>query len=392
MDMGSSARDAVGLAERSVANSDIVSQAAFDAPWLLSAVLVLRQADHNDAAIRTLDIALAAAKRRGSISAYALASVVRGSVLLRVGEIGEAEADARAGLDAAPPGSWSRLPAVGILVEALIERGELDEAQHILVANHADGELPDIRPATVLLISRGALSHARGDATAALADLELARARLDRLSRQNVVGLDGRIRTALARLAADDHNGARQEADAAVAAARRWGTPAAIGAALRCRAAVADPAEMLELLTAAVGHLEHSQQRLEHAKALVDLGAALRRGGDRVAAREPLRQGLDLAHARGGVAVADRAREELAATGARVRREAQTGFGALTPSERRVVERAAAGASNRDIAQGLFVTVKTVEMHLGHAYRKLGISSRADLATHVEVQKPGVEV
>src|SRR4029077_3186030 len=101
----------VGLAERAVANLDLVSQAAFDAPWLLAAVLVLRHADHNDAAIRTLDIALAGAKRRGSISAYALASTVRGSVLLRAGEVGEAEADARAGLEAAPAGSWSRLPA-----------------------------------------------------------------------------------------------------------------------------------------------------------------------------------------------------------------------------------------------------------------------------------------
>jgi DNA-binding CsgD family transcriptional regulator len=103
-----------------------------------------------------------------------------------------------------------------------------------------------------------------------------------------------------------------------------------------------------------------------------------------VAAREPLRHGLDLAHAGRGRAVADRAKDELSATGVRIRREAQTGFEALTPSERRVVERAAAGASNRDIAQALFVTVKTVEMHLGHAYRKLGISSRADLAAHVE--------
>ena len=136
---------------------------------------------------------------------------------------------------------------------------------------------------------------------------------------------------------------------------------------------------MLDYLTEAVAELEHAGQRLEYARALVDMGAALRRQGDRVAAREPLRKGLDLASACGGLALAEQAREELTATGVRVRRDAQTGFDALTPSERRVVERAAAGASNREIAQALFVTVKTVEMHLGHAYRKLGIASRSEL-------------
>jgi DNA-binding CsgD family transcriptional regulator len=103
-----------------------------------------------------------------------------------------------------------------------------------------------------------------------------------------------------------------------------------------------------------------------------------------VAARKPLRQALDVALAGSGTAVAERAREELRAAGVSVRREHLTGLDSLTPSERRVVERAAAGASNRDIAQALFVTVKTVEMHLGHAYRKLGIASRAELADHIE--------
>ena len=113
----------------------------------------------------------------------------------------------------------------------------------------------------------------------------------------------------------------------------------------------------------------------------------MRRSGARanaVAAREPLREALALAHDCGGIAVRERAREELTATGVRLRRDAQTGLDSLTPSERRIVERAAAGASNREIAQALFVTVKTVEMHLGHAYRKLGISSRNELAALIK--------
>src|SRR5262249_26358815 len=89
---------------------------------------------------------------------------------------------------------------------------------------------------------------------------------------------------------------------------------------------------------------------------------------------------LDLAAAGGLVATQERAREEMRVTGAKLRRPQSSGIESLTPSERRIAELAANGASNPEIAQALFVTVKTVEMHLGHAYRKLGISSRRQLA------------
>jgi DNA-binding CsgD family transcriptional regulator len=74
-------------------------------------------------------------------------------------------------------------------------------------------------------------------------------------------------------------------------------------------------------------------------------------------------------------------------TGAKPQRPALAGLAALTPSERRVVDLAANGATNTEIAQGLFVTVKTVEMHLGNAYRKLGISSRRELAALLPREK-----
>jgi DNA-binding CsgD family transcriptional regulator len=64
----------------------------------------------------------------------------------------------------------------------------------------------------------------------------------------------------------------------------------------------------------------------------------------------------------------------------RPRREALSGVDSLTPSERRVADLAAAGRTNRDVAQALFVTPKTVEVHLSNAYRKLGIRSRRELA------------
>src|SRR5262249_39446126 len=96
-------------------------------------------------------------------------------------------------------------------------------------------------------------------------------------------------------------------------------------------------------------------------------------------ARERLREGIDLARSVGALGLAKRADEEIVATGARPRKALQTGLDALTARERRVAQLAAEGMSNKEIAQTLFVTIKTVEVHLSHAYRKLEISSRAQL-------------
>jgi DNA-binding CsgD family transcriptional regulator len=125
--------------------------------------------------------------------------------------------------------------------------------------------------------------------------------------------------------------------------------------------------------------LERSPARLEHARAMIDLGAALRRAGRRVDAREPLRGGYELARNCGADTLAETARLELAASGVRLRRPALSGAESLTPSERRIADMAATDATNPEIAQALFVTVKTVEMHLTHAYRKLDITRRAQL-------------
>jgi DNA-binding NarL/FixJ family response regulator len=113
------------------------------------------------------------------------------------------------------------------------------------------------------------------------------------------------------------------------------------------------------------------------------LGAALRhaRGDGRgpASAREPLRRALELAAACGAPALADEARSELYAAGSRPRSDALSGVAALTASERRIADLAAAGETNRDIAQALYITPKTVEVHLSNAYRKLGVRSRREL-------------
>jgi DNA-binding NarL/FixJ family response regulator len=125
--------------------------------------------------------------------------------------------------------------------------------------------------------------------------------------------------------------------------------------------------------------LERAPARLEQAKALAALGGALRHRRKPTKAREPLRRALELADVCGAHALVDTVRSEIYATGARPRTTALSGVLALTASERRVADLAAGGRTNRDIAQTLYVTPKTVEVHLSNAYRKLGIASRNDL-------------
>lgn len=105
----------------------------------------------------------------------------------------------------------------------------------------------------------------------------------------------------------------------------------------------------------------------------------LRQAGRRAACAQPLREGLAIADARHARPLADRARAELRSLGLRPRRAAVLGVDALTPAERRVALLALHGQSNRQIAQNLFITTKTVETHLARAYRKLAISNRHEL-------------
>jgi DNA-binding NarL/FixJ family response regulator len=173
-----------------------------------------------------------------------------------------------------------------------------------------------------------------------------------------------------------------------VALARRWGAPRALGQALTTAGLVAGGEPGLELLREAVAVLADSPAQLVRARALIELGAALRRRNRRSDAREPLAGGLELAQRCGAWALAERAREELIATGARPRRAMRAGIDALTPSERRVAHLAAGGQTNRDIAQALFVTEKTIETHLSHAYQKLAIHSRSQLTSALATRPP----
>ena len=154
------------------------------------------------------------------------------------------------------------------------------------------------------------------------------------------------------------------------------GAPRAVAIAQRAVALAGPADERQAWLEKAVATLENSPARLELARVTCELGGELRRRGDRSAAREVLRRAHALAAECGATRLANRARDELSRSGARLIREPVSGVEALTPSEVRVAELAAEGLTNREVAQALFVSEKTVETHLGRVYRKLDIKSR----------------
>jgi class 3 adenylate cyclase len=164
--------------------------------------------------------------------------------------------------------------------------------------------------------------------------------------------------------------------------------PVCRGLVLRSSGVVIGGDEGIDLLHAACDGLEASPMPVEHARALLGLGAALRRAKHRAAAREPLAHAMELAHTCGARPLVEAAREELVATGARPRRLVRSGIDALTPSELRVANLVAEGMSNPQIARQLFVTRRTVESHVAATLRKLDLNGREGIAAALTRDKP----
>ena len=235
---------------------------------------------------------------------------------------------------------------------------------------------------------RGRSRVANGDRTGGIEDLSGAGEALEAIAMRNPNVSGWRSELALA-IAPKDPSWAAELVETELLRAREVGSARAIGIALRASGLLKRGGDAITELSEAVTVLECSPAKLEHARALTDLGAALRRGNMRSSAREPLRLGLELASRCGAGPLVERARRELLACGGRPRRMMVTGRDALTASEQRIAELAARGDSNRDIAQALFITPKTVENHLGRIYRKLAINSREQLPRVLAAERLG---
>jgi DNA-binding CsgD family transcriptional regulator len=327
------------------------------------------------------DRVLSAARTRGSMSMVAHVSCLRSMISRRLGRLEDAAADGRLALDfklrTSPPlaVAW----AATFTIEALTDLGRLDEAEAVAQAAADREPPPGWIHTTLFLQARAALRVAQQRAADALDDAATVATSWRGLFMDNPAVASWRTPASAAHAALGDREQAARLAGEQVALARQAGNPAVLGVALRAQAATVAGEQAGETLSEAAVLLEGAGARYELAVALADLGVHLLRAGRRRDAQEPLRRALDLAQRAGAAPLAERARRELLATGARPRRTAVTGPDALTSAERQVAGLAAEGMSNRQIAQHLFITQATVETHLRHAFRKLGIAARADL-------------
>jgi DNA-binding CsgD family transcriptional regulator len=386
---GKSADVVAALGDRALAGKERREEQASPGA-LMHAAHALTCADRIDDAERFYSQTIADARARSAVRPLTVALCWRSHLLFRRGALAEAEADAREALDIASALDWSDdLPASrAFLADALAGRGDVSTARDLLQPDIPAEEMPDYIGWNYLLYSRGCVRAALGDARHGLDDLLACGHRQARWQTSNPAVIPWRSAAAVLYARLEEPEEAQRLADEEVRSAQVFAAGRALGVALRAAGLVAGGEKRVELLREAVDVLERSPAQLELARALTDLGAALRREGQRTAAREPLRRGLDLAHRCGAAPLAEQARTELLATGARPRRLVLSGLDSLTASERRVAQLAAEGRANREIAQALFVTQRTIETHLSHVYRKLGIATRSDLAHALRREVP----
>ena len=344
--------------------------------------LALSLADRGDEVFDRFAYLLTGAERRGTLSGVTGVLGARAYCHLLDGHLSEAQADAETGVRMSvaagfetPLFSW--LGAVG---QAMAARGEGVPAvefvdRHIAASR---GMAPGI-PGAVALIGRGMALQASGRHAEACEDFRGAADRVAWIPMANPEGIPWRPGLVSSLLALGEIEEARKVATDSVELAESAEGVRGIGVALRLRGTVEGGESGIADLRRSVEILSGTRARLQLAHSLVELGAALRRANQRKESRRPLADGLEIAHCCGALPLEDRARTELAAAGARPRKVVRTGVESLTPSELRIARLAAEGRTNREIAQALTVTPKTVETHLRHVFQKLDLSRRTQL-------------
>jgi DNA-binding CsgD family transcriptional regulator len=374
---GASADECVALATRALADGVLIdADPGFlrnAAPW------VLVMADRAEAR-RAWQEMQAHAHRRGSLFGFLGTNLWTGASQLWWGDLREAESTLLTALENAA--AWGLLrsgaaygPALAFAGAVRVLRGDLEGARRLL--DPAEGDERRVDSSRLTLRSRVDLLLAEGRHEEALAAAD------ELAERFGAIVNPGWAPWRSLKAGALDRLGRSEEAIALAGEelvhARRFGSPSVVGRSLRVLGTL-ERERGIDRLLEAVELLERSTAKLELGFAQFALGAALRRLRKPSEAREPLRRALELADRCGAERLAAQARAELYASGGRPRRTALSGVASLTASERRVAELAAEGRTNKDIAQTLYVTLKTVERHLSSAYGKLGIGSKRELS------------
>jgi DNA-binding CsgD family transcriptional regulator len=370
------AKDASGAARWAFENG-LLDEAGSGSPAVGFGMMTLVIAGHPSTATAVLDRAWQDAEQHGSARGIAVVATLRARLALLTGDLQAAEVEGVTALTVSAEAHPVMVPfALACLVLALAQQGlDAQAEQRLEDFSLASGDVAPTAMAATLLYGRMVLRLGQRRYDEALADLDwlrpMGRGRADWPSMWTP-----EVIATLAAVGRTDE--AREVAERHVGDARSWGNQLALAAALHARACL-DPGGSLGLLHEALDVVP-PWAPLMRARIVTELGGVLRRSNQRAGARPYLTEGWQLAHQCHAYPLAERARAELAATGARPRKIPRVGAAALTASERRVADLACAGHSNAEIAQSLYVTRKTVEKHLTSVYAKLGVNNRRELA------------
>jgi DNA-binding CsgD family transcriptional regulator len=370
------------LAERIWAQGELLQDEGADSQTLWHVVGALSWNDAYERALAVIELALRAADDRGLVLAHARARYARAWPNYWMGRIPAATADAWAAVEIWNGGLETYLPAAiywfGL---AALEGDTAQAARQALALTDPAPRWEGTGMMGFIHALGGHLAWHAGEVQAALAEFEACGRVMDSLMILNPSVMPWRSDAALALLVLGERRRARRLADEELELARAVGAPRALGVALRTAGLCEGGGRGFRKLGDAVDVLAQSGAALEHARAQVALGAAIRRTGRRRDARPYLQDGLRQAQQGGAAVLARRAETELRAAGGRARRATDTGPQVLTASERRVAELAAQGHTNRNIAGLLQISVKAVEWHLHQSYRKLDIKGRGQLGS-----------
>jgi DNA-binding CsgD family transcriptional regulator len=369
----------VPVAEQAFCRNPLVDETAHGVILALP-VVALVIVDHLDRATAVLETALTSHDSRRSLIALTVAHHWLATVCYRRGQLVDALANARRAQVVCRAEDWSLYgPWISAnLAQILVEQGDLVSAEAVV---NNDSEAVDPIGDCLRMEARGRLAMAKNDPGRAYDLFTEAGQKFDAMGLISPGFMAWRSSAATAAGALGHRDHAADLARTELELARRIGTPRSIGVALRVLASSTPDEHALLLLSESVTLLDDTSGQLENARSLAALGAALRRTGQRNAARRPLQRALDIATRAGADPLAQHAAQELRASGSRPRRTQLTGIDALTPTERRIAELAAQNRTNPQIARDLYVTTKTVEWHLAHVFRKLEITGRRQL-TH----------
>ncbi|WP_166356367.1 AAA family ATPase [Phytoactinopolyspora limicola] len=355
-----------------VGEGDVLS----DAEWSVCRAMVLMRAERMDEARRLLQDVVMDGRFSGATLLQSAAQSALVELEVRAGRLPAAHAAATAWERTAIGGVWrSVVSAHMIRVYGLLGEPELAwqcRQQAVEGARrHGDGWATAVAQAETgaLLLVLGqldeavpVLEHARRYALEHV-DPSLLPAEPEYIEACIRAGEPGRAGAALADFA-----------DRVQKVPSAW----AQHALARCRALTAEGEASIELFHEAVDVRAELVSPLELARTMLCFGERLRRLGRRVEAARWLYRGLVLAQECGAGALVTRAERELRAAGRSPASETAH-LGELTEAEQRIASRVAAGKRNREIATELFISVRTVETHLGRIFRKLGIRSRTEL-------------